>query len=279
MIQLGKYQTLEVVRMVDFGAYLRADNDEKEILLPTRYLPEDSKPGDRLEVFVYNDSEDRLIATTEKPYATVGQFAFLSVSAVNDIGAFLDWGLPKDLLVPFGEQRVRMRRGGIYLVYIYVDDASKRIVASAKIDHFLGNVVPEYKPGQKVSALIYEHTEIGYKAIVDNLHRGIIYSNEIFRPIELEENVTAYVKQVREDGKIDLTLNDIAVRRTEALADKILKYLEAPHAGPVGDKSSPERIQLIFNCSKKDFKKAAGLLYRTHKVVIAEDGTLLEGVS
>ena len=160
-----------------------------------------------------------------------------------------------------------------------MDDASKRIVASAKIDHFLGNVVPEYKPGQKVSALIYEHTEIGYKAIVDNLHRGIIYSNEIFRPIELEENVTAYVKQVREDGKIDLTLNDIAVRRTEALADKILKYLEAPHAGPVGDKSSPERIQLIFNCSKKDFKKAAGLLYRTHKVVIAEDGTLLEGVS
>ena len=142
MIQLGKYQTLEVVRMVDFGAYLRADDDEKEILLPTRYLPEDSKPGDRLEVFVYNDSEDRLIATTEKPYATVGQFAFLSVSAVNDIGAFLDWGLPKDLLVPFGEQRVRMRRGGIYLVYIYVDDASKRIVASAKIDHFLGNVVP-----------------------------------------------------------------------------------------------------------------------------------------
>lgn len=220
MIQLGKYQTLEVVRMVDFGAYLRADDDEKEILLPTRYLPEDSKPGDRLEVFVYNDSEDRLIATTEKPYATVGQFAFLSVSAVNDIGAFLDWGLPKDLLVPFGEQRVRMRRGGIYLVYIYVDDASKRIVASAKIDHFLGNVVPEYKPGQKVSALIYEHTEIGYKAIVDNLHRGIIYSNEIFRPIELEENVTAYVKQVREDGKIDLTLNDIAVRRTEALDRK-----------------------------------------------------------
>lgn len=276
MIQLGKYQTLEVVRMVDFGAYLRADDDEKEILLPTRYLPEDSKPGDRLEVFVYNDSEDRLIATTEKPYATVGQFAFLSVSAVNDMGAFLDWGLPKDLLVPFGEQRVRMRRGGIYLVYIYVDDASKRIVASAKIDHFLGNVVPEYKPGQKVSALIYEHTEIGYKAIVDNLHRGIIYSNEIFRPIELEENVTAYVKQVREDGKIDLTLNDIAVRRTEALADKILKYLEAPHAEPVGDKSSPERIQLIFNCSKKDFKKAAGLLYRTRKVVIAEDGTLLK---
>lgn len=274
MIQLGKYQTLEVARMVDFGAYLRAEDDEKEILLPARYLPENAAPGDKLTVFVYNDSEDRLIATTEKPYATVGQFAFLSVSAVNDIGAFLDWGLPKDLLVPFGEQRVRMRRGGIYLVYIYVDDASKRIVASAKIDRFLGNVYPDYKPGQKVNALIYEHTEIGYKAIVDNLHRGIIYSNEIFRPIELEENVTAFVKQVREDGKIDLTLNDIAVRRTEALADRIMEYLAAADAGPVGDKSSPERIQLIFSCSKKDFKKAAGLLYRTHKIVIADDGTL-----
>jgi len=269
MIQLGKYQTLEVVRMVDFGAYLRADDDEKEILLPTRYLPEDSKPGDRLEVFVYNDSEDRLIATTEKPYATVGQFAFLSVSAVNDIGAFLDWGLPKDLLVPFGEQRVRMRRGGIYLVYIYVDDASGRIVASAKIEKFLGNVFPEYHPGQKVSALVIEHTPIGYKVIVDNLHRGIIYSNELYSPIEIEETVTAYVKQIRPDGKIDLSLPGAALDRTQTLADKIMSRLELNGGSiPLGDASSPEEIRRSFDCSKKDFKRALSYLYKRRRITL-----------
>ena len=274
MIKLGKYQTLEVSRTVDFGVYLREPGDTKEVLLPARYVPENAVPGDLIDVFVYNDSEDRLVATTERPYATVGQFAFLEVNAVNDIGAFIDWGLPKDLLVPYSEQKVKMRRGGIYLVYIYVDDSTNRIVASARIERFLGNAYPDYKPGDKAEALVYEHTEIGYKTIVDNLHRGMIYANEIYRPIELEENVTAFVKQVRPDGKIDLTLNDISARRTTELSERILKYLHRPENGPVGDKSSPERIQLIFNCSKKDFKKAVGLLYKEHKIAIGADGTI-----
>jgi len=275
MIKLGKYQTLLVSHAVDFGVYLHEEGDSKEVLLPARYVPDGLNPGDSIEVFIYNDSEDRLVATTERPYATVGEFAFLEVKDVNDVGAFIDWGLiAKDLLVPYSEQRMKMRRGGIHLVYIYEDIATERIVASARIDRFLGNVFPDYKPGDKVNALVYEQTEIGYKVIVDNLHRGMIYSNEIYRPIELEENVKAFVKQVRPDGKIDLTLNDIAVRRTADLSEDILEYLRHPEAGSVSDKSSPERIRMIFNCSKKDFKKAVGHLYRERKIAISVDGTI-----
>lgn len=258
-------------RMVDFGAYLSRPDEEEEILIPGRYLPEGAAVGDELNVFVYNDSEDRPIATTDHPYATVGEFAYLEVTQVNDVGAFLDWGIPKDILVPFTEQRIRMRRGGIYLVYLYLDKKTNRVVASSKIDKFLGNVYPDYKPGQRVEALVIDHTEIGYKVIVDNLHKGMIYSNEIFRAIEVEETVTAYVKQVRDDGKIDLTLNDKAVRRQSALADRILAYISEPGATPVGDKTAPEVIEMVFSCSKKDFKKAVGHLYKEHRIEIGDD--------
>ena len=263
MIQLGKYQTLEISRLSDFGAYMRAPGTETpEVLLPSRYVPENPQAGDTVEVFVYKDSEDRPVATTERPYAIVGEFAYLSVKAVNDVGAFLDWGLAKDLLVPFREQRVRMRRGGIYLVYIYVDNATGRIVASAKIDKFLGNVLPEYKEGQKVRALVTEHTEIGYKCIVDNLHHGMLYSNELFSPVEVEDTIAAFVKRVRPDGKIDLTVSDRAGRRTDAVADRLLAYLASGDGIPVGDRSDPELISRLFGCSKRDFKQAVGHLYR-----------------
>lgn len=271
MIEIGKYQTMVVRRFVDFGAYLSRPGETDEVLIPGRYIPENTQIGDELKVFVYNDSEDRPIATTEHPYATVGEFAYLEVTQVNDIGAFLDFGIPKDLLVPYAEQRIRMRRGGIYLVYVYLDRKTNRIVASSKIDKFLGNVYPDYKPGQRVSALIIEHSEIGYKAIVDNLHKGMIYSNEIFQPIEVEETIPAFVKQVRDDGKIDLTLNDKAVRRQSALADRILEYLAQPDATPVGDKTAPEVIEMIFACSKKDFKKAVGHLYKERRITIDDE--------
>lgn len=271
MIEIGKYQDMIIRRMVDFGAYLSRPDEEEEILIPGRYLPEGAAVGDELNVFVYNDSEDRPIATTDHPYATVGEFAYLEVTQVNDVGAFLDWGIPKDILVPFTEQRIRMRRGGIYLVYLYLDKKTNRVVASSKIDKFLGNVYPDYKPGQRVEALVIDHTEIGYKVIVDNLHKGMIYSNEIFRAIEVEETVTAYVKQVRDDGKIDLTLNDKAVRRQSALADRILAYISEPGATPVGDKTAPEVIEMVFSCSKKDFKKAVGHLYKEHRIEIGDD--------
>lgn len=273
MVNIGKYNTLKVNRMVDFGAYLSADN-ETEILLPAKFVPEDCQIGDEIEVFVYNDSEDRLIATTQKPYATVGQFAFLQVNQVNRIGAFLDWGLEaKELLVPFSEQKVKMVGGGVYLVYIYLDNASQRVVASAKIEKFLGNVMPQYKIGQQVQALVYQHTPLGYKCIVDDLHMGLLYSNELFKPLEIESTIPAYVKQVRDDGKIDLTLSDRADRRTNSLANDILQAAKANGGSlDLNDKSEPQAIQETFACSKKDFKKAIGHLYKDHKIEILPNG-------
>ena len=268
MIKLGKFNTMRVVRLVDFGAYLGDPDDEKsaEILLPARYMPEDLRPGDTIDVFVYRDNENRPIATTDEPYATVGEFAYMQVNQVNDIGAFLDWGLVKELLVPFSEQKAKMRPGGIYLVYVYLDDATQRIVASAKIEKFLGNVFPEYKIGQRVRALVYQHTDIGYKAIVDNLHQGLLYENELFRPVELEETVEAYVKRVRPDGTRD---------RVDEISDRIIEYLRKPDASAVSDHLSPEEIRKLFGCSKKDFKKAVGMLYRSHAVSIGSEDKLI----
>ncbi len=277
MIKLGKFNTMRVVRLVDFGAYLGDPDDEKsaEILLPARYMPEDLRPGDTIDVFVYRDNENRPIATTDEPYATVGEFAYMQVNQVNDIGAFLDWGLVKELLVPFSEQKAKMRPGGIYLVYVYLDDATQRIVASAKIEKFLGNVFPEYKIGQRVRALVYQHTDIGYKALVDNLHQGLHYENELFRPVELEETVEAYVKRVRPDGKIDLTLSSSTRDRVDEISDRIIEYLRKPDASAVSDHLSPEEIRKLFGCSKKDFKKAVGMLYRSHAVSIGSEDKLI----
>ncbi len=277
MIKLGKFNTMRVVRLVDFGAYLGDPDDEKsaEILLPARYMPEDLRPGDTIDVFVYRDNENRPIATTDEPYATVGEFAYMQVNQVNDIGAFLDWGLVKELLVPFSEQKAKMRPGGIYLVYVYLDDATQRIVASAKIEKFLGNVFPEYKIGQRVRALVYQHTDIGYKAIVDNLHQGLLYENELFRPVELEETVEAYVKRVRPDGKLDLTLSSSTRDRVDEISDRIIEYLRKPDASAVSDHLSPEEIRKLFGCSKKDFKKAVGMLYRSHAVSIGSEDKLI----
>lgn len=279
MIEIGQYQELEVKRFSDFGVYMGLPDESADVLLPARYVTEEFTLGSVHKVFVYKDSEDRPVATTEKPFAKVGEFAYLSVTAVNDTGAFLDWGLPKDLLVPYSEQKIKMRRGGIYLVYVYLDKTTGRVVASAKIDKFLGNVFPDYKPGQRVEALVIEHTDIGYKVIVDNLHRGIIYSNEIYRPVEIEQTVTAYVKQVRDDGKIDLTLNDRADRRTAVLAERILAYLSSAGAVAISDKMPPSQIEILFECSKKDFKKAIGHLYRDRRVAIAADGVVVPVLS
>lgn len=267
MIKIGQYNKLTVERFVDFGAYL-TDGESESILLPSKYIDQSTAVGDEVEVFVYKDSEDRPVAVTEHPFACVGEVAFLQVAAVNKYGAFLDWGLPKDLLVPFSEQKSRMREGGFYPVYVYLDDETKRVVASAKLEKFIGNTIPDYRPGQKVEALVIQHTEIGYKVVVDNLHWGMIYDNEVFAPLEIEQSVKAYVKSVRDDGKIDLTLNDKAKVRTKSTAELIIEYLKA-HGGEmaVGDKSSPEEIKALFHCSKKDFKKALGALYKDKKII------------
>ena len=272
MIKIGQFNTLKIAKTVDFGVYLDG-GDGQEILLPARFVPEGVAPGDEVEVFIYKDSEDRIIATTDVPYAKVGEFAYLQVSQVNDTGAFLDWGiLGKDLLVPYSQQKSRMRAGGVYLVYVYLDDASGRIVASAKVERFLGNTVPEYRPGAEVECLVTGETPIGYTVIVDNLHRGMIYSNELFRPLEEQETVRAHVKRVRPDGKIDLRVGGAAKERVGSLSDSILNTLRANGGRmAVTDKSSPDEIRAHFRCSKKDFKKAVGALYKARLIGLSAD--------
>lgn len=275
-MNIGRINKLKVNRLVDFGAYFDGGNDT-EILLPAKFIKEPLKEGDEIEVFVYTDSEDRLIATTRRPRAMVGEFAYMEVVQVNKVGAFLDWGIEaKDLLVPFREQKTEMREGGIYLVYVYLDHATQRIIASAKINKFTGNVIPHYKKGDKVDALVYEHTPIGFRCIVDNLHLGMIYDNETFTDVRVGDKITAYVKNVRDDMKIDLMTGDRADRRTNCLGDTIIEELRKRGGKlPLSDKSSPEEIQRMFACSKRDFKKAIGHLYKAHKIEITPDGISL----
>ncbi len=277
MLKIGKYNSLRVSRNVDFGAYLE-DEEGNEVLLPARYIVSPLQPGDDMEVFVYKDSEDRPVATTERPFAEVGEFAYLQVTAVNNVGAFLDWGLiAKELLVPYREQKMKLSRGMVVLVYVYLDDATKRVVASAKIDKFVGNRFPRYRLGEKVEALVYKRTELGYKAIVDNLFHGMIYENELYAPLEIGKRIPAYVKQIRDDGKIDLVLSGGHDGRVDALMEKIVERLKAqPECFlPISDSASPETIRATFQCSKKDFKKAIGHLYRERKIMITDGGIRL----
>ena len=270
-MKTGEYNKLMINRFVDFGAYL-IDDEDNEVLLPKRYLTGEEELDDMIEVFVYTDSENRPVATTERPFATVGEFSLMRVKAVNAIGAFLDWGLvAKDLLVPFREQRVRMQAGRSYIVYVYLDENSGRIVASAKLDKFLGNGIPDYYHRQKVDALIVQQQEIGYRVIVDGKYWGMIYNNEIYNPVNIGEHHMAFVKQVRDDGKIDVTLAKIEKMRVDDVANDILTYLqENGGTMSLNDKSSPDDILRTFNCSKKDFKKALGLLYKQHQVTLGD---------
>ncbi len=276
-MDIGKYNELTVARLVDFGVYL-ADDEENEVLLPAKYISELPEIGDKINVFVYTDSEDRPVAVTEHPFAQVGEFAFLDVVSVSRVGAFLDWGLPKDIFCPFREQKVRMRPGMRCLVYIYLDDVSKRAACSAKIEKFLGNVYPQYSVGDNVKALVYKHTEQGYLCVVDNLHQGIVYESNVYEPLEIGRTVDARVLKVRGDGKIDLVNGVNALQRTNTLSDRLLCFIE--HNGgftTLCDKSSPEEIKNYLQCSKKDFKKAVGHLLKEGKIKLVPDGIALFG--
>lgn len=273
MVKIAKYNRMTVVRLVDFGAYLADDDKTCEILLPAKYIKAPLSPGDEIDVFVYRDSEDRPIATTLRPKAVADTMAYLEVVAVNDTGAFLDWGLEKDLLVPYREQKVRMRKGGIYPVYLYVDNLTGRAAATARFEKYIDNTVPEYKPFQKVTAFITGATPLGYRAVVNNRHTGLVYSSEVYSSLETGDTVDAYVRKVREDGKIDLTLLAPAADRIEAVARKLLERIErAGGSLDIGDHTSPEYINAAFACSKKDFKKAIGYLLKRGKVEKTETG-------
>ncbi|MBQ4525434.1 MAG: GntR family transcriptional regulator [Bacteroidaceae bacterium] len=274
-IKLGKYNQLEVVKTVDFGVYLDGF-DDGEILLPTRYVPADCRVGDVLNVFIYLDNEERLVATTLEPLVQVGQFAWLEVSWVNEYGAFLNWGLMKDLFVPFREQKMKMQMGRSYLVHAHLDEDSYRIVASAKVEKFLSKERPDYQPGEEVDVLVWLRTDLGVKVIVDNLYGGLLYNSELFTSVEPGMKLTAYVKQVREDGKIDLTLHKQGYAKVEDFSDTLLAYLKE-HDGCVRlhDKSPAEAIYDTFGVSKKTFKKAVGDLYKKRLVAISEAGIKL----
>lgn len=276
-MNIGEYNELRINRMVDFGAYL-IDDDTHKVLLPKRYLTPDMQVGKTVRVFVYNDSENRPVATTEEPHAVVGDFALMRVKAVNKVGAFLDWGLvAKDLLVPFREQRVDMKVGRSYIVRVYLDEASQRIVASAKLAKFLNQSEPNYYHRQKVEALVVQRSDLGYRVIINNAHWGQIYQNETYQDVNIGDRLTAFVKQVRPDGKIDVTIAKIEKMRVDDLSDRILDYLQA-HGGEMSitDKSSPDDINKAFECSKKDFKKALGLLYKQQKVTLGDTVKLTE---
>lgn len=271
-IQLGKYNQLEVVKEVDFGMYLDGDEDG-EILLPKRYVPEGCKPGDVLNVFIYLDMDERLVATTLDPYVQVGEFACLEVAWVNQFGAFLDWGLMKDLFVPFREQKAKMQKGGRYIVHVHLDDESYRIVASAKVEHYLSKEKPTYKPGEEVHILVWQRTDLGYKVIVDNRFSGMLYHNEIFQTLEVGMQMNAFVKHVREDGKIDLVLQKGGAKRVEDFSEVLLRFIK-DNGGytSINDKTDAEIIYHTFGVSKKTFKKAVGDLYKKRMVTLEDDG-------
>ena len=276
MIKLGDYNTLKIVKSVDFGLYLDG-GEEGEILLPQRYVTKDMKVGDEVNVFIYLDQEERPVATTETPYAKVGEFVSLEVAWVNQFGAFLNWGLMKDIFCPFREQKKRMEQGQRHIVYIKVDEDSYRLMATAKVEKQLtiptAEDLPSLTHGTAVDVLVWQKTDLGFKVIINNKFQGQIYDNQIFQPLHSGDRITAYVDHVRQDGKIDLTLQQTGRQHTLDFAEVLLRYLyENDGHCNLGDKSPAELIYDRFQVSKKAYKKAIGDLYRRRLITISDEG-------
>jgi predicted RNA-binding protein (virulence factor B family) len=277
MIEIGKINTLKVVKEVDFGLYLDGGDEFGEILLPTRYVADDMEVDHFVDVFIYNDSEDRIIATTDEALAEVDEYAYLKCISVTKFGAFLDWGLAKDLLVPFKEQATEMQEGLSYFVRVYLDEATERVVASSKTRQFLDNEPAEYEEGEQVDLVIGNSTDLGVKVVINDKHSGLLYHNEIFKPLRPGLRMVGYIKKLREDEKIDVTLEKPGYQKIDGLAGEILTKLEQSGGYiEVNDKSTPETIKHIFGTSKKNFKKAVGALYRERMISFKGDGIELK---
>lgn len=273
MIEIGKYNELEILRQTSVGLYL-GDEAGEDILLPIKYSPEKFEIGDKLRVFVYRDSEDRKIATNLDPKIHMHEFALLECKAVTQLGAFLDWGLEKDLMVPFAEQKVNMEEGRWYVVFLDLDEKTDRLYGSAKLDQFLDNKILDVEEGEEVDLTVYHHSELGYSAIVNGKFSGLIFDNEVFQRLRVGQKLKGFIKKVRPDNKLDISLQPIGYEKaTEVNTDKILRLL-SENGGflPFSDKSSPDEIYATFGISKKAFKKAIGALYRDRKVVLEEAG-------
>lgn len=274
-IILGDYNNLKIVKRVSFGLYLDGDEDG-EILLPAKYVPDGYDIGDIIKVFVYLDNEERLVATTEEPLAKVGDFALLRVAWTNDYGAFLDWGLLKDLFVPFSEQEGKMVKGNSYLVYVTIDRKSYRIYASARLDKYLSRTKPPYETNEEVDIIVWRRTDLGWKVIVNGNHSGLVFANEVFRDLKTGDRLKGYVKRVRTDGKIDIVLQRHGVAGDDDSSMRLLSAIEAQRGFlPLNDNSSPDEIYSMLGMSKKAFKRAAGKLYKQRLIVIDDDGLRL----
>ena len=275
MATVGRYNTLKVLRETSSGYFL--DGEELgDILLPGKYAPRGLKEDDEIEVFLYFDSEDRIIATKEEPYCEVGDFALLEVVEVNEIGAFLNWGLQKDMLVPFREQKLKMEPGSWHIVYVYIDEKTGRIAASAKVDKFLGLQPADYKPGDEVELFIYGPCPLGFNAIINNAHWGMLYAGEVFQPLNRGEHITGYINKVREDGKIDLSLYPAGYKKAQTSAELIIEYLKRNDGFmELTDKSPADEIYETFGISKKNFKMAVGSLYKNRVIEIGQNGIRL----
>ena len=272
MVEIGKINTLTIKRKRDYGVHLDG-GDSGDILLKKKHAPENCQPGDEVEVFVYADGENRLRATKEKPYASVGQFAKLRVVANSYAGAFLYWGLQKDLLVPKKEQHARMEKGKSYIVFVFLDEKTNRISASAKLDKFLSQEPPDYTEGEEVDLIIYDITDMGYKAIVNNAHGGMIYKNEVFQKLDTGQELKGYIKKIRGDKKIDLSLQQPGYKKVGNISQIILdKIKDNDGMIAVTDKSQPEEIYSMFGVSKKVFKQAIGALYKKRLITMDANG-------
>lgn len=272
MILIGEKNKLEILRFTSVGAYL-GDDEDNDILLPNKYLTEEMEVGQFVDVFVYNDSEDRPVATTEIPLININEFALLSVKSATNIGAFLDWGLEKDLFVPFKEQGAKMAEGGRYLVYMYLDQQTNRLVASAKTNKFIQPATPEdFEIGDKVEALVYGNSDLGLKVIVNQKYQGLIFNNMISKPINIGEIIEAYVFYIRTDGKLDIVLEPVGVEKFDQHQEIVLDYMAKNNNRMfLHDKSEPDEIRNMLGMSKKSFKKAIGGLYKAKKIEIFED--------
>ncbi|WP_435132618.1 CvfB family protein [Formosa sp. A9] len=275
MIHLGEYNTLTILRDTDPGLFL-GDNDNNEVLLPNRYVPEYFEIGDEIEVFVYLDNEERIIATTDKPYIKKGDFVVLRCNEANQYGAFLDWGLVKELFCPFKEQAFKMQKGGWYLVHCYEDEKSNRLVASSKTNRFLSNKELTVEQFDEVDVIVSHPSDFGMNVIVNNIHTGLIFKDDIYKDLSVGDKLKGIVKKVRPDNKLDITLGQVGYRSIEPNADAIMVELQDNNGFlNLTDKSDPETIRELLQMSKKSFKKAVGTLYKKRLIDIKEDGIYL----
>jgi len=276
MIKIGEYNRLEIIRETDHGLFI-SDDEGNEILLPNRYVPSEFKIWEEIEVFVYLDNDERLVAVTDRPYIKRGEFALLRCNAVTDHGAFLDWGLVKELFCPFREQAFKMKVGGWYLVYCYLDEVTNRLVASSKTNRFLDNKALTVQQFDEVDLIVSHPSDIGMNVIVNKEHAGLIFKDDIFKDLSIGDHLKGYVKKIREDNKIDIVLGQIGYRNIEPNAETILHELQ-DNGGflALNDKSDPTDIKRQVQMSKKSFKKAIGTLYRQKLIEIKDDGVYLK---